>query len=170
MQAFKLLILLRNNKYKILVSVLLITSGIFSLSHNYLFNLRSNSLPLGIYQKVNYQTPFAISCLTNKVAQQGLSKGYLSAGKCDTGIMPVMKQVLAKQGAVVSSTDAQLLINGNPIGALYKTVPFFQKSHAYRMGDDEYLLLSLYHERSWDSRYFGPVGIEFYVKPVLIWT
>jgi len=44
---------------------------------------------------------------------------------------------------------------------------FYQQKEG-TLNRDEYILISTFAKNSWDSRYWGPVGIQFLLKPLWI--
>lgn len=145
--------------------------------NGYYLNYLSDSLPRGIYKKINKQPEvgdYVASCLTNEIADYGLKRGYLTTGNCDTGMMPLMKRIVAKSGQKVEILNNQLLIDDQ----IMKDHPLFSyDSHGRELKlfyDDKitiptnkYFIMSAYKQNSWDSRYFGAVEISFVLKPII---
>jgi conjugative transfer signal peptidase TraF len=141
------------------------------------FNLHSSSLPTGFYQRLDQVAEkgmYAATCLTPEIARYGLDRGYLLKGSCTTGIQPVMKKIYALDGDTVVMNSDKIIINGersNDLEILERdsrgreVKRFF--SGICRLDKNEYWLMSDYKVNSWDSRYWGPVKIEFVLKPVL---
>ncbi len=139
-------------------------------------NIFTHSLNCGVYMKIN-GTPkvgeYAATCLTREIVEYGISRNYLAPGNCVTGTVPVLKMIksipgdhfLVKNGSLklygqaypIKSKDS----DGRPLKSFYKN-----KEGILNRG--EYILLGNSSEHSWDSRYFGPVGIEFLLKPLWI--
>ena len=106
-----------------------------------------------------------------------MGRHYLGPGECPGGAEPVVKVVAALEGSVVDVTPERVLVDGE---ALARSRPLGEDrggrplqslpAGAQRLGPGEVWLHSPYEERSWDSRYFGPVpaaNIIFVVEPVL---
>ena len=143
------------------------------------FNFFSGSMPLGFYQKISSaptEGAIAATCLTPQIVQEGLDRGYLSKGVCNTGIRPLIKHVLGRAGDIIAVKRGILTINGiaypdYPVwnhdsqGRLLRR---FYSDDGYTLKEGEYLLLSNYNEKSWDSRYYAGVPIEFVLKPLWI--
>ena len=58
------------------------------LSHLLFFNIYTHSLPHGIYIQKDgapQRGDYAVSCLTNEIAQYGIRQGYLVQGNCQDG-------------------------------------------------------------------------------------
>lgn len=97
-------------------------------------------------------------------AQLAIERDYLPAGQCPGGFAPLLKQLVAIPGDVITLTDDQVSINdvllrgsralsedsaGRPL------VPYPRGT--YRVPPNEYWLFAVNLPQSFDSRYFGPV-------------
>jgi conjugative transfer signal peptidase TraF len=105
-------------------------------------------------------------CLPEPVAALGHARGYLSAGSCSSGTIPVLKQVIAVAGDVVDLQRDFLAVNGrvvddSPRHSTDKVGrPLEPLACGHRLvGDGDVWVLGIRRERSWDSRYFGPVPV-----------
>lgn len=96
-----------------------------------------------------------------------MERHYLGAGSCPDGSEPVVKVLAAAEGDRVEVTPNAVLVNGvalphsRPLDrdrGERALLPFAAGEH--RLEPGEVWLYSPYDERSWDSRYFGPVPIE----------
>ena len=96
-----------------------------------------------------------------------MERHYLGAGSCPDGSEPVVKVLAAVAGDRVEVTADAVLVNGvrlphsRPLDrdrGGRELLPFAAGEH--RLEPGEVWLYSPYQERSWDSRYFGPVRIE----------
>ena len=143
------------------------------------FNIISHSLPPGIYIKTNAPPKigeYAASCLTQEIADYGLSHRYLMQGGCSTGIVPVMKIIKGVPGSWYSNKDGVFKIKPAQQEYLLKSVDsknrplkiFYSASSSF-VNKGNYLLLSTYVPNSWDSRYWGPVPINFVLEPLITW-
>ena len=158
--------------------LLLIMVGLIILNstHMFYFNIFTHSLPDGIYMKIK-GTPqkgdYAATCLTPQIVQYGINRGYLAQGNCDTGTVLVLKTIQGIPGDHFFVKKNFLGLNGHsyPImdhdssGRMLK-VFYNQKEGILDKG--KYILLSNFVKNSWDSRYWGPMSIQFLVKP--LWT
>jgi conjugative transfer signal peptidase TraF len=142
----------------------------------------TESMPRGLYR----ETPprfergaLAIVCLEGAAARFGRERGYLPRGDCPTGVMPVVKQIVALPGDRVEIEQSELKVNGHPVpntallarDTLGRPLPHVPVGE-HRLGKDEYFVLGRASPRSWDSRYFGVVSlrqIHGCVAPWLIW-
>lgn len=138
----------------------------------------SDSMPKGFYRQVqaaSVRGSLAVSCLTPSIATYGLERGYLVPGACPTGIQPVMKKIIAIPGDNIQIRHGYLIINHIPhpelkiamLDSKQRPLQLFYPSRSYVIGEGQYMLVSDYVVNSWDSRYWGPVGIEKLV--VAVW-
>ncbi len=140
----------------------------------------SRSAPRGLYRVVAdapTRGAFVIACLPASVAAFGRVRGYLGAGACPGGAQPVLKSVGALADDVVEIRPGAILVNGIQLSA--RSVELLDSAArplphvdvgVYRVADGEIWLVGLSHERSWDSRYFGPIplaAVGSTVRPVL---
>lgn len=156
--------------------VFLIVGSFVFLINNYYLNIFSDSLPMGIYQKSNgayVKGAYVATCLNEEIASFARERGFLMKGFCSTKIVPVMKIIYGVPGDHYRREGGKLFINEEAFqinydydseGRLLKY--FYPESGIIQLG--EYMLLSEYNEKSWDSRYWGPVKVEFLLKPILI--
>jgi conjugative transfer signal peptidase TraF len=161
-----------------------LTHAVLTLTAAHLYSVNTSpSLPIGLYRIVRGAHPrvgdLVLVCLPPKVAALARTRGYLTRGRCASGVEPLGKRIAAASGDTVSVTSAGLVINGHSIPS---TVPLRFDSRrrelpqlvGYRraLGPDELWLLATGHLRSFDSRYFGPVSIGAViavVHPVWAW-
>jgi len=143
----------------------------------------SPSLPLGLYVARSLEQ-FAIPgrntlvlvCLPRELAAFGRARGYLPHGRCADGSAPVGKPVFAIPGDTVVVTPLGITrdnavapntralrrdSNGQPLVRVligrYAVPPGFL------------WLVSSYSDRSWDSRYYGPVPLSAVVGTLAPW-
>lgn len=158
--------------------LLLILFGliIVNFTHIVYFNIFTHSLPHGIYMKIN-GTPqrgdYAASCLTQEIAQYGIARGYLAQGNCATGTVGVLKMIKGLPGDHYALNNGFLELNGYSypimdLDSLGRTLKVFYKQKEGVLDKGKYILLSDFAHNSWDSRYWGPVSIQFLLKPLWI--
>ena len=158
--------------------LLLILSGliILNFTHIVYFNIFTHSLPHGIYMKIN-GTPqrgdYAASCLTQEIARYGIDRRYLAQGNCDTGTVRVLKMIKGLPGDYFVVKNGFLELNGYSYFIMDKdssgrTLRSFYKQREGVLDKGKYILLSDFVKNSWDSRYWGPVSIQFLLKPLWI--
>ena len=140
----------------------------------------TSSVPRGFYRAVGGEAKVGDLvgvCLPAAISRVGLERGYLGAGSCTDGAMPVLKFVLASGGDVVELDWSFVSVVDRGSYRLETfTEDAFGRSLAavsrgrYRLGSEELWLVSASHARSWDSRYYGPVlksAVRSVFEPVL---
>lgn len=101
-------------------------------------------------------------------------QGQLSPGDCKgTGAMPLLKPVAAMEGDMVRiRSDEPVYINGSVVlNSLPASGLKSWPDGDYKVPKGEIWVFSDYSDRSFDSRYFGPVSISSIraeVKPLLV--
>jgi conjugative transfer signal peptidase TraF len=150
---------------------------IINTTHLFYFNFYTHSLPNGIYIRkcgVPHIGDYAVSCLTPKVAQYGIDRGYLIQGGCDSGSVAVLKIIKGMPGDKYSLRNGQLSVNGmvylsEPKDSKGRPLEWLYSSKEGVLGSDQYLLISSHVKNSWDSRYWGPVPVKYIVQPLWIY-
>ena len=145
----------------------------------YRLNL-TKSLPLGIWRvtdQIGLGT-YVAACvpLDAPMMRVAIERGYLPDGRCEGGVSPILKQVVAKEGDTVTLTPDAVLVNGQAISnsatLAYRTIdplPAIARG-TYVVAQDEYWLIANDNPRSFDSRYFGGIQrahIKHGMRPVL---
>lgn len=139
----------------------------------------SPSYPVGVYRVsgTDYkQGDLVAFCVGDRYVNYLVSKGSIvRQGACRGTHPPLIKKVYATQGDEVLFSQL-VSVNGKTIpnsevstviGQALKPIP----SGLYVLQDNEYLLISDYNKKSFDSRYFGPVAqsnIRHRVAPVWV--
>lgn len=106
------------------------------------------------------------------------TRRYIGPGNCDNGTEPLLKAVGAIAGDTVELSASGAAVNNVP---LTNTAPLIIDSTGrpllawpfgrYVVADDEVFLFSSYNNRSFDSRYFGPVKItDLIARAVPLYT
>jgi conjugative transfer signal peptidase TraF len=158
--------------------LLLILFGLIFLNFTHIvyFNIFTHSLPYGIYMRIK-GTPqrgdYAASCLTEEIAQYGINRRYLEQGSCNTGTVRILKIIKGLPGDHFVFKNGFLELNGYVYPIMNKdssgrTLKFFYKQQESVLDRGKYILLSDFVNNSWDSRYWGPVNIQFLLKPLCI--
>lgn len=135
---------------------------------------KTSSIPTGLYQisdipeKGLKRNELVIACPEDtQMQRQALDRGYLLYGfACDGGFAPIFKKVMAFPGDKIQISDEKISINGVSIknskrhlfDANGRVLPV--KSSSNVVPEGFVWLLSDYTDKSWDSRYFGPVPIK----------
>jgi len=163
------------------VCVLLVCIAI--VGGTWLWGLRLNtsrSAPRGLY-RILATSPargaFIAVCLPPEVARFGRTRGYVGPGDCPGDVQAVIKQVIAGPGDTVDVNSAGVVVNGRLVpssataaaDSAGRPLPHVTwgrhvvpREHVWLHGPGD--------ARSWDSRYFGPLGvaqIRATVTPVL---
>ena len=157
----------------LLLLVLLVLIILNSTQIIYL-NIFTHSVPSGIYIRIRgvpQKGEFAASCLTPEIARYGIDRTYLAKGNCFTGTVPVLKVIKGILGDRFVVKDRFLEINGYSYliidrDSSARALKVFYTQKKGILGRGEYILLSDFVKNSWDSRYWGPVSIQFLLKPL----
>lgn len=148
--------------------------GVLALHLPFRINL-SQSMPIGLYRvrtaslalKQVDRGDTVMVCLAPRLAALGVSRGYLPRrGGCLDGRAPIGKPIVAVSGDRVTVDTGGIRVNGEripnskPLGADAKGralsgVPTGQ----YVVRNGQVWIVSSFSGRSWDSRYWGPVGV-----------
>jgi len=145
----------------------------------------TGSAPLGLYLTERgaliARDDVVEFCLGGTAATLACRRGYLMAGGCSNGTSPLLKQVVAVAGDEVELQRDFFAVNGrvvdqtrrhstDSVGRPLEPVPFGRRL----VRDGEVWVLGVCRERSWDSRYFGPVPVASIVakaRPLLtVWA
>jgi conjugative transfer signal peptidase TraF len=131
----------------------------------------TGSMPRGIYHLHASMRPLSRGetvaiCPPLRVASLGRERGYLGPGTCPESVEPLLKIVVATEGDTVVtspvgiSVNGKLLPEGQPlqIDAVGRSLVCWS-TPIYRMPSGRIWLYAP-SERSWDSRYWGPVPDE----------
>lgn len=125
------------------------------------------SSPVGLYVLLPFGSlsrgAFVVLCPPARLADFGLARGYLRAGFCPGGSMPMLKTVAALPGDEVTTAPLGLRVNGRLLpqskprrldsrGRPLEALPLA----CYSVLPDTLFVVGL-HDESWDSRYFGPL-------------
>ena len=148
-----------------ILPIFLISMKIFGIIISY-----SGSIPIGFYRIVSNvdaikRGDYISFCLPNKIAQMGMSRGYIKSGNCVNGSKELIKKVIALPGDKITVTDNMLRINNNtayyaPTHILDKNkLPvhqFIKKGTRIARGYWVYGNNNSFY--SWDSRYYGGIS------------
>ena len=139
----------------------------------------SPSLPVGLYQVASgADATFVEFCPAEPFASIANARGYRQAGNCPDGGSPLMKPVVARAGDSVQVSERGISVNGK---AIPNSAPLPKDTAGrpltlwpvgtYRVQPGTVWVVSGYHPRSFDSRYFGPISealIRHYLRPLLV--
>jgi conjugative transfer signal peptidase TraF len=132
------------------------------------FGIRINlspSLPIGLYQVASGSDATLVEfCPPEPFGSLANVRGYRQPGNCPDGGAPLMKPVVAWAGDVVSLSEKGVVVNGQ---AIPNSAPLTRDSAGrpltpwpfglYTSQLGTVWVVSDYHPRSFDSRYFGPI-------------
>lgn len=136
------------------------------------------SVPLGLYIITNQPTDYVAFCLAGQAGRLALQRHYVAHGICSTGGAPLLKHIVGLPGDTVTLSSAGISVNGNLLkntepkqmddwGNRVAHYPF----GTYYVRPDTYWVASTYDDRSYDSRYYGPIHsaeIVAHVKPLWV--
>lgn len=143
----------------------------------------TRSVALGVYLRTDAPVTVGSYVLVcppeSEVFATAFARGYLGAGYCPGGYGPMLKRVLAAKGATVDVSDLGLAVDGQlvPGTALLavdpsgRAMPRYAVNH-YGLAEDQVLLVGDDNPRSFDSRYYGPVGlaqVRAVMRPIVTW-
>lgn len=128
----------------------------------------TQSLPLGIWQRTpdSRGAAYVEFCLPRGTfAELVRERGYIPYGTCPEGLAPLLKPVVAQAGDLVVITDRSLAVNGKPLlsdpirelDSKGRALPAM-KPGSYPVPEKALWVLSTYHPRSLDSRYYGAIS------------
>ena len=143
----------------------------------------TGSAPLGFYRVV--PRPAVVGQLAFVCPPAGplfdaaLTRGYLTVGNCPGGYGPLLKRIEAAHGDIVAMSEAGVSVNGRllPNSTALKAdergrlLPLGWEG-SKQLACDELLLMSTFHQGSFDARYFGAVSrnhVREVVEPVWTW-
>lgn len=162
--------------------LVVLACGAVAVSRSGLRIQHTGSLPMGLYRDVGSASPvrgaIGVWCLPLGVAQWARARGYIGGGSCPGNVEPLGKVVLAAVGDTVTLSADGITVNGVAIpnsrpaardsrGRLLTPASF----GTYILRRGEVWIGSPYTDRSFDSRYFGPVPDTMLLSVVRpVWT
>jgi conjugative transfer signal peptidase TraF len=128
----------------------------------------SPSLPVGLYVLTSDQKANLVEfCPTGTAASLSAERGYRSQGSCPDGGAPLMKPIVARPGDRVEIGERGVAVNGKLLAnsaALSFDTSGRPLAHwpfgRYTVSVGTAWVISSYSRRSFDSRYFGPIGTD----------
>jgi conjugative transfer signal peptidase TraF len=152
----------------------------------YLMGARLNltaSLPLGVYWVSHQPITQGVYVRFCPPAEGAFAlakeRGYLDAGYCPSGYVPMIKRIGGAQGDHVAVDDDATWIDGKllPLSTRWhadpkgRPLPKPRQSH-YVLQASQLWVISDTNNHSFDSRYFGPIDRAWVVEvicPLLTW-
>ena len=136
------------------------------------------SLPLGLYIATDRPTDYVAFCVGGQAEKIALARQYISPGRCPAGGTPLLKKIVARAGDVVRLDERGIAVNGHLIPRTYPRLRDSLNRPLAEYPDGEYVVpqgafwaVSSYDDRSYDSRYYGPVSssaIRLHLRPLWI--
>jgi conjugative transfer signal peptidase TraF len=138
------------------------------------------SMPVGLYRIVQTRTQrnvLVLICLPESIAEFAHERGYVPNGYCHSGVAPLGKSIVAVPGDTVAMTPAGLQVNGSlipnsrplPRDGRNRGLPELTTQLSV-VPPHQFWVLSQYSNRSFDSRYFGPIpdtSVRATIRPLL---
>jgi conjugative transfer signal peptidase TraF len=139
----------------------------------------SPSLPFGFYiVDASVATNLVEFCPAEPFGSLANARRYRQAGVCADGGSPLLKPVVARAGDLVTMSPEGVRVNGqflpnsaprkrDTAGRPLTSWPF----GTYVVKAGTLWVLSSYHPRSFDSRYFGPIAesaVRDKLRPLLV--
>lgn len=151
-------------------------TAIFNLTlkhYNLYFNV-SNSLPIGLYKKVDLSTSpngtslkhndIVLFCLSEGESKFAFERGYIDFGSCPGGYAPLGKYVVALKGDnVIFDPKNGIFVNGKLVNNSFAQHsdnygrPLKVFSGSFILNDQDIVVANPKID-SFDSRYFGPIN------------
>jgi conjugative transfer signal peptidase TraF len=141
------------------------------------------SIPLGFYRSVEHpvaRNAFVVVCPPPAAAfLEAKDRGYVAAGRCRSGLLPLMKRVVATRGDHVAVAATGVSVNGLHVAesAPMKADGHGRQMHPFSMNralnEAEIFLMGDHSSISFDSRYFGPLleaDVQAVVVPLVTWN
>ena len=133
----------------------------------------SASMPKGLWQLSHFnQQPqknqIVVLCPpTCPAVALAVERGYFGIGSCPSGVVPLLKPIVAVAGDHVEVTIEGIKVNGHllpnsttrTIDGAGQFMPQFPLGH-YWVKKGQVWLVSSFTSKSFDSRYFGPVTLD----------
>ena len=140
----------------------------------------TSSMPVGFYRILGTSTErnvLVLLCLPKPLAEFAHERGYVPHGFCESGVAPLGKRIVAIPGDTVVMTPAGIMVNGVLIP---NSRPLLRDGRNRRLPElsarrsvvppHQLWVLSQYSNRSFDSRYFGPIpdtSVRATMRPLL---
>lgn len=154
-----------------------------SMSYYHIQINPTGSLPIGLYQQQPthqiHRGDIVAACLPKAIAKFSVERGYLSQGHCPGGALPVLKDVIAVPGDTVVLSQHAITVNGKAFLAPRATQDGSHRpildvipTGTYTNTQGFWLYGANAPQKSWDSRYYGPVSrddIQGRYRPLFTW-
>lgn len=139
----------------------------------------SPSLPIGLYVTTADPTAELVEfCPPEPYASLAIRRAYRTEGSCRDGATPLLKPIVAGEGDWVEVSTAGVRVNGRllpnsaplSIDTSGRSMPVLAE-RAQRVPHGSVWVVSTYNQRSFDSRYFGPIllgDINARIRSILV--
>jgi conjugative transfer signal peptidase TraF len=163
------------------LSAAVLLGGAAVLAHASGFRINhTSSLPVGLWRIEAPEGPFDRGQIISFCSpdtpffRRALANGWIGHGGCSGGSEPLLKPILAISGDRIELDESRVAVNGRimPDSARMALEAGEISTGAYDLQADEIWVMSTFHPRSFDSRYFGAISeseIEGIAKPVWVW-
>ena len=166
------------------VGVVIVLGAMAALAHltGVVINFTA-SLPLGLYRTIDVPVVRGVyvqfcpppSALFDEAAR----RGYLHAGFCPGGYLPLLKRVLAVPGDRVRVAPEGVRVNGQrvpfsesmQVDGSGRSMPRYVQDRVLSVS--ELMLMSDISSVSFDGRYFGPIDrsqVQAVIEPIYTWS
>lgn len=157
--------------FKLTLLGVVIALAALALQHASLRINVTGSMPIGVYlisplsADAVERGMLVAACPPITAQKVGRERGYFAAGPCAGDAEQLLKVVAAVAGDEIRVGSRGIEVNGCPLSNS-QVLPFDRRGHAltswapgnYRLGKGEIWLYAP-DQRSWDSRYWGPVSV-----------
>ena len=156
----------------IVLSAIVLLASIGAAAHAFDVHINwTDSMPVGLYQRVEAQLERGsrvVLCLEGAAAERALERHYVLRGACPSGAQAILKRIAGVPGDRVGIDASGIAINRVEVaGSALREVD----ARGRTLAPFEYFVLGTNLERSWDSRYFGPVrGSQITGSAAPVWT
>jgi len=152
--------------------------AVMAVGSGYRFNPTS-SAPVGIWKissekphKLNVGEYVLICPPVHEVLNSLIKQGRMFKGRCDSGTVPFIKEVVAHSKGTFRVEDDGVYIDDEVIP---KTAPYpwehLIPAPPSEINSDEFVAIQTLHVGSIDSRYFGPLPVDDVIGVIEpIWT
>lgn len=167
--------------FKLTLLGVVIALAALALQHAGLRINVTGSMPIGIYLISSLPADavergmLVTACAPITAQKVGRDRGYFAAGPCAGDAEQLLKVVAAVAGDEIRVGSRAIAVNGCPLSNS-QVLPFDRRGRTltswtpgnYRLGKGEVWLYAP-DQRSWDSRYWGPVSVANVSSQALPW-
>ena len=169
---------MRIPKFPVIILILILVVPTVAWVLRIRLNLTA-SLPLGLYVATSQPSDYVTFCVGDPWERIALERLYITPGHCPAGGIPLFKRIVARPGDLVTLDAWGISVNGR---VLPRTAPMVADSFgrpmrhypfgSYSVAPGTFWVASSCDERSFDSRYYGPIAADsirlYNLHPLLI--